>query len=145
MAADLDLYRALASRAAGGERAELARSLPARKEVLMKLHELDRRRHGLFLAVQLEYCVTTDDFLGFDEWTIENAELAVNDSHLRALGNRHQPTIVEHASCLDLPVGEFVHRLQEGRSRGDSVSGLDDEHEFHMTKPPEASRVHQRR
>src|SRR5882757_279351 len=77
-----------ASRAPSGERAELARSFPARKEVLVKLHELDCRRHSLFLAVQLENCITADDFLGFDERTIENAELPIYNSHLRSLGNR---------------------------------------------------------
>ena len=54
----------------------------------MKLHELDRRRQSLFLAVQLEDGITANNFLGFDERTIENAELPIYNSHLRALGNK---------------------------------------------------------
>src|SRR5580698_10460564 len=98
------VYRTAASRAARRERAELAGSFPARKEVLMKLHELDRRCHGLFLAVHLENRVTANDLLGFDERAIQNAEPTIHNFHLRALSHRHQSAIVEHASGLDLAI-----------------------------------------
>src|SRR5882672_4601317 len=99
MAADRDC-RALASRAHRGKRAKLARSLPPRKEVLVELHELRRRRQGLFLALQFENRVAADDLLGLDEWTIEDTEPPVDDAHLRARGERHQSAVVEHAAGL---------------------------------------------
>jgi hypothetical protein len=67
--------RTLASRA--GERAKLARSFPTRHEVLVELHELPRRRHGLLLARQLEDRAAADDLLGLHERAVEDAELAV--------------------------------------------------------------------
>src|ERR1700722_770083 len=48
---ETDATAGAASRAARRERAELAGSLPARQQVFVKLHELDCRCHGLFLAV----------------------------------------------------------------------------------------------
>jgi hypothetical protein len=48
---EADAAAGAASRAARREGAELAGSFPARQEVFVKLHELDCRRHGLFLAV----------------------------------------------------------------------------------------------
>jgi hypothetical protein len=47
MAAD-HVCRNVASRA--GKSADLARALPIRHEILVELHELDRRCHSLFLV-----------------------------------------------------------------------------------------------
>ena len=40
----------------------------------MELHELDRRRHRLFLVTKFEDRVTADDFLGFDERAVNDTE-----------------------------------------------------------------------
>src|ERR1700694_3262740 len=111
MAADGVLRRLLTrlgSRA--GKRANLACPFPAWHQILVELHELDRRGHGLFLVPQFEDRVATDDLLGLHEWAVDDAKLAVRNAHLRARGNRHQPATVEHAAGLDLPVGQLVHR-----------------------------------
>src|SRR5229473_1147227 len=135
-----------ASRAGMGERANLARPFPTRKEVLVQLHELRRRCHGLFLALQLEGGIAANDLLGLHERAVDDAELPVRDAHLRAGGERHQPAIVEQAAGLDLSVGELVHRLQElRRRRSKGVGGFDYEHEAHLRTPPEASRGRHRR
>src|SRR3984893_9611868 len=91
-----------------GERANLARPFPARHVVLMELHELDRRGHGLLLVPQLEDRVAADHLLGLHERAIDDPELAVRDAHLGTHGDRHQPAAVEHAASLDLPVGELA-------------------------------------
>src|SRR5271166_1902795 len=63
--------RTIASRAS--KPAKLARAFPAREEVLVELHELRRRRQGLFLARQLEDRVAADD-LG-SELELENRKI----------------------------------------------------------------------
>src|ERR1700682_6802898 len=65
-----------------GERADLARPFPARHVVLMELHELDRRGHGLLLVPQLAYRVATDHLLRLHERAIDDPELSVRDAHL---------------------------------------------------------------
>src|SRR5882757_228297 len=132
-----------ASRA--GEGAKLARPFPTRHEVLVELHELLGGRQGLFLAWQLEDRVAANDLLGLHERAVDDAELPVDDPHLCARGERHQPAAVEHAAGLDLPIGELVHRLHEFRRRAGWVSGCDDEHEAHLRTPPAASRRRHRR
>src|SRR5258708_14261212 len=112
MAADR-VYRPLASRATLGERANLARPFPAREEVLVQLHELPRRRHGLFLALQLEDRVAANDLLALHERAVDDAELPVRDAHLRTRGERHQPALADHPAALDLPVGDLVQRLAQ--------------------------------
>src|ERR1700716_844351 len=94
MAAD-SVGGTLASRA--GKRAKLARPFPAGHEVLVELHELPCRRHGLLLARQLEDRIAADDLLGLHERPVEDAELAIRYAHLRARGERHQPAHVEQA------------------------------------------------
>src|SRR5258708_31065683 len=83
MAADR-ICRILASRTPRGERAKLARPLPAREEILVELHELRRRRQGFFLAPQLEDRITANDLLGLYEGPVDNAELPTLYAHLRA-------------------------------------------------------------
>src|SRR5216684_681705 len=71
--------RPLASRAGMGERANLARPFPTREEVLVQLHELRRRRHRLFLALQLEGGIAANDLLGLHERAVDDAELPFRD------------------------------------------------------------------
>src|ERR1700688_2855785 len=105
MAADR-IERTLASRTV--KRTNFARSFPARHVVLMELHELDCRGHRLFLVPQLEDCIAADNFLGLNEWAVDDTELAIGNAHLGAGGDRHQPTAVKHAAGLDLAVGALV-------------------------------------
>src|SRR5688500_18762269 len=142
MAAD-DAGGTLASRACEG--AKLACPFPTRHEVLVELHELPRGRHGFLLAGQLEDRIAANDLLGLHERAVDDAELPVDYPHLCARGERHQPAAVEHAACLDLPIGELVHRLHEFRRRGTTVGGRDYEHEAHLKTPPEASHRRHRR
>jgi len=50
----------------------------------VQLHEFPRHRNRLFLVAKLEDRIAADDFLGFDERAIDDAELAVLDAYLRA-------------------------------------------------------------
>src|SRR5260370_8485521 len=65
-----------------GERADLARAFPARHVVLMELHELDRRGHGLLLIPELEDRVAAAPLLRLHERAIDAPALSVRDSHL---------------------------------------------------------------
>src|SRR5947209_7355295 len=94
------LNGASASRA--GEPAEFARSLPAGHEILVELHELRGHRDRFLLVAQLEDGIAADHLLGFDERTVDDAELPVPDAHLRTGSQRQQPAIVEHATGLEL-------------------------------------------
>src|SRR6202048_3192096 len=85
------------------ERANLARPFPARHVLLMELHELDCRGHGLLLVPQLEDRVAADHLLRLHERAIDDPELSVGDAHLGTHGDRHQPAAVDHAASLDLP------------------------------------------
>src|SRR5229473_112842 len=114
------------------ERANLARAFPARHVVLMELHELDRRGHGLLLVPQLEDRVAADHLLRLHERAIDDPELSVRDAHLGTHGNRHQPAVVDHAASLDPPVGELAHRLHQcRRRRARRVGRWDAIHEAH--------------
>src|ERR1700731_534165 len=137
--------RTLASRAGWGKRAKFTRPFPPRHELLVELHELGRRRDGLFLALQLEDRVAANDLLGLYERAVEDAELPVRYAHLRAHGERRETAAVEHAAGLDLPVGKLVHRLDEFWRRRPRVGGFDDKHEAHLRTPLEASRRRHRR
>src|ERR1700744_1905750 len=99
-------WRCLVSRS--GKRAELARSFPAGHMVQMELHEFPGHRHRLFLVAEFEDRITADDFLGFDEWAINDTKLVILDTHLGPGLPRHQPAIVEHPAGLDLPIGKLV-------------------------------------
>src|SRR5712664_554200 len=90
------VWRAPASRP--GKRANLARSFPARHVILVNLHELDRLCHGLLLVPQLEDRVAADHLLGLHERTVDHAELAVGDAHLRTQCARHQRAAIEHVA-----------------------------------------------
>src|ERR1700720_3040158 len=76
------------------ERADLARPFPARHMVLVQLHELDRRGHGLLLVPQLEDRVAADHLLGLHERAIDDTELPILDAHLRARGSWHEAAVV---------------------------------------------------
>src|SRR5271169_5597515 len=129
----------LASRT--GKRAELARSFPTGHMIQVELHKFLGHRHGLLLVAKLEDRIAAYDFLGFHEWAIDDAELAVLDAHLRTGLDRHQPAIVEHAAGLDLPVGELVHGLHQFRRWVSRRAGMFDEiHEAHPKTPSWASR-----
>src|SRR5713101_7264218 len=100
-----------------GERANLARALPARHVVLMELHELDRRGHGLLLIPEFEDRVAADHLLRLHERAVDDRELAVNVRHLRPLVKRHLLAVVDDAASLDLTVGELAHSLHQCRRR----------------------------
>src|ERR1700731_630123 len=78
-----------------GERADLARPFPARHVVLMQLHELDCRGHGLLLVPELEDRGAADPLLRLHERAIDPPELSVRDAHLGTHGDRHQPAVVD--------------------------------------------------
>src|SRR5260370_42328218 len=118
------------------KRANLARPFPARHVVLVELHELDCRGHGLFPVPQLEDRIAADDLLGLHERTVDNAGLAVRDAHLSAGPDRHQPAGVEHAAGLDLPVGELHPRRHEFSRWWLIADGRDDIHEAHRYHSP---------
>ena len=89
---------------AAGEHAELARPFPAWHQVLVELHEFLCRCQGFLLVAEFEDRVTANDFLGLDERAIDHTKLAALDAYLRAHGERHQPTIIEHAPGFYLPL-----------------------------------------
>src|SRR5215218_9088321 len=66
------------------ERAHLPGAFPARHVIEVELHEFLGQRHRLFLPAQFGDGVAADDFLGLDEGTIDDAELAVDDTDLGA-------------------------------------------------------------
>src|ERR1700682_6257725 len=98
-----------------GERADLARPFPARHVVLMELHELDRRGHGLLLVPQLEDRVATAHLLRLHERALAAPGLPALEAPRGPHGARHHPAAVDHAASLDLPVGELAHRLHQCR------------------------------
>src|SRR5215475_3372242 len=63
----------------------------------MKLHELPRHRHRLFLVAKLEDRVAADHLLGLDERPVDHAQLLVGDAHLRTGRNRQQAAVVERS------------------------------------------------
>jgi hypothetical protein len=112
----------------------------------VNLHELDRLRDGLFLVPQLEDRVAADHLLGLHERTVDHAEPAVGDTHLRAQCARHQRAAIEHVAGLDLALRKLVHGLHEFGGRRHVVGRRDDVHKAHLENSLiRVSRRHRRR
>src|SRR5215510_9981353 len=115
---------------------QLAGAFPARHVVEMELHELLRHRERLGLVAELEDGVAADDFLGFHERAVGDAELAAFDRDVRALLQRRQTAHVDHPAGLDLAFGELAHRLHQSGGRAfHRLRGDDDGHEAHEKLP----------
>src|SRR5262245_9252712 len=116
----------------GEDRANFRFTLPARPVVLVELHELLRLLDRFFLGLQLEDCVSADDFLGLGKRTVGDAYLSAGHPHARAHRTREESAGLDQRAGLHGLDAQLRDRVHEPLRRGTGVlGGLDHRQESH--------------
>src|SRR6185503_653118 len=109
----------------GHHGAHFARALPALTELLVNVHEVDRRLDRFLAGLELENGVAADDFLGFSEGPVDHADFAALELYVSAHRQRQEAAAIDHRARLDGLLSHLVEFLEEPLGRRTRLAGFD--------------------